>query len=136
MTTLTYCHAHGTAHDATPDERPCRTEEWTVVPGTVVGSIEIDETELPGCFVLKAGDLAYLDAFSALVPVKVLAVNEWGQVKVQVTAPRQGWTRGEYVTLEHPGLSLVARTQVSTRRGQYRIAGRVRLFTDSGVLLP
>lgn len=77
---------------------------------------------------LKAGDLAYLDSFSGLVPCKVLTVDSDTEATVRVTAARPGYTVGEIIT-QHKR-HLLKRTQVHVRDGQYRVTGSVLLVPD------
>lgn len=66
---------------------------------------------------LKAGALAYVDSFTGLIPVKVLAVRHdpyFGMVvcDVRVTGDRPGWQRRERDTL--PTTALVTRQAGAT----------------------
>lgn len=137
MHTITYCVTHGHEHDGQPERGACFSEEWSVVPGEVVaeGMVEVD-TRSP--FVLKAGDLAYLDSPAAgFVPVKLLTVDGGGVVKVRVTATRLAYQRGLILNLRNPVMFLLPRTATWVKGGR-RVRDTdspVRLYTDAGVLL-
>jgi hypothetical protein len=85
-------------------------------------------TPMPLTYTLSAGDLAYIDSFSGLVPCKVLAVEPgpygtsgtWARVRV--TAPRPAYRRGEE-TAGAVGRSIVARRQVLRVQHSTRIIG-------------
>ena len=139
---MEFCIVHGWSHpagetdsvDSVGDELYCRTETWPeVVEGTVVSS-HCEPSDEP-FFTLSGGDLAYLDTvFSGLVPIKMLTIGDT-EARAKVTAGRPGFTRGEVLDLRVPNTTLVNRSQVFTRRGQYRIVGPLRLVTDEGDLL-
>ena len=84
-------------------------------------------------FLLHRGHLAYLDTFAGLVPCKVLSVDDEGRMTVKVTARRRGYARGEVLAGQRPNLDVLKRTQVVTRRGQFRILGRTVVIPDSGL---
>lgn len=70
--------------------------------------------------------LAYLDSFAGLVPCRVCAVGDWSdgssQARIQYTATRGAYKRGEYGT--HVLRHIVPRSSVYRSRqyyGQYRI---------------
>jgi hypothetical protein len=76
---------------------------------------------------LRAGDLAYLDSFSGLVPCRIAIVTQGGpgnaltgKVTVQVTARRPGWAPGEYYTTVVA--YVIPRTHVRRRGGRLRIS--------------
>lgn len=88
--------------------------------------------------VVTTGDLAYLDTFSGLVPVKVLKVEEVEDTHldtmtlctVQVTAPRRGYTRGEVIDRQRPGFSVVTRDQIRRTRYATYIVGDTVAIPD------
>lgn len=71
--------------------------------------------------VIGPGDLIFLDSFSGLVPAKVTGYATWGDIKVQITAERGAYRRGEHTTFTPS--HCVPRKHVRTRRGHYRIFG-------------
>ena len=86
-----------------------------------------------------AGELAYLDSYRGLVPVKVLSVGTYetmsGRIKplvrVRVTADRPGYSRGD--ELELGALHVVPREHVVRRNGRYRIIGQWAWLPDQHV---
>lgn len=78
----------------------------------------------------QAGTLAFVDSFGGLVPCKVVAVSKggpfpgWivaqGEISVKVTASRAGYRKGELLT-GRAASNIIPRSQVVTRKGQYRI---------------
>jgi hypothetical protein len=86
---------------------------------------------MPLTYTLAAGDLAYIDSFSGLVPCKVLSIAPYDAgiprmvARVRVTAPRPGWKRGE-IHGGVVGFSVVARPQVRRRRWSTRIIGETQ----------
>ena len=89
-----------------------------------------------GHFALLPGMLAYVDTFDAgLVPCKVTDVRGPGYVTVKVTATRKGWHRGECITAtaNDRRATIIPRTAVHVRNGQYRIAaGQVIAYPAPG----
>ena len=67
--------------------------------------------------------LAYIDSFAGLIPCRIAAVGDWSDryslAKVQVTATRGAYKRGEWI--ETTLSRLVPRKAVHLRNGQYRI---------------
>ena len=78
-----------------------------------------------GHFALLPGSLAYIDAYTGLVPCKVMRVDGPGEVTVLTTASRPGYPAGEYhlFTGNDRLARVIPRTMVYRRSGQYRIAG-------------
>ncbi|TDC01138.1 hypothetical protein E1091_03465 [Micromonospora fluostatini] len=76
---------------------------------------------------LKSGDLAYLDVIGTpLVPCRVESVKGRAgapgtgqEITVKLTADRGAYKRGEVLTFS--GSSVVPRSSVFVRNGQYRI---------------
>jgi len=128
----TFCHTHGWAHDAPPDDLSCRTEDWTTLPGTVISSVEIPDDEPPRVHLIETGSLAYLCTAHGLVPVKVTRADD-EHTQVEVTADRPGYDRGEVLNLANPTINLLHRGQVARRSGTIR--GTVRILTDEGNIL-
>lgn len=67
--------------------------------------------------------LAYFDSFAGLVPCRIVAVGDWdnkfSDARVQFTATRGPWKKGEFYTALL--CRIVPRKAVSVRNGQYRI---------------
>lgn len=139
---MEFCIIHGWAHypgetesvHTVGDDLDCRVEQWpAVVEGEVIGS-QWKLHEEP-YFTVAAGNLAYLSTVEAgLVPVKVGTITD-DEVEVRITAGRPGYERGEILNLRAPNPLVVSRDQVHRSRGQYRIAGPVRMVTDEGDVL-
>ena len=127
-----FCHTHGWAHADPPDQRSCRIEDWNTVPGIVIDSVEV-EPEYQPFHVLGTGRLAYLNVKAGPVPVKITAVRDH-LTRVEVTADRPGYDRGEVLYLSNPKISLLHRSQVSRRT--HKISGDVRFINDEGTFLP
>jgi len=82
-------------------------------------------------YTLTVGDLAYLDTFSGLVPCKVIAVSaDLTHATVKVTARRDGHKAGDEVEAR-PNVTLIHRSQVVTRSGQFYIRGTVSLVKET-----
>lgn len=82
---------------------------------------------------LAAGDLAYMDSITGLVPVKVASVGHvhgWPRVTVKVTADRPAYDRGDTVTW--PPTKIVPRASVKTRNHKYVITNNWYAVADSG----
>jgi hypothetical protein len=85
--------------------------------------------------IVKAGDLAYYDTFSGLVPVKVLSIKRDGDelvAELRVTGERGAYKRGEILNIR-PTLTLVSRAQRIVRSGQYRLIGQVIHVPDDAM---
>lgn len=152
---MNVCVTHGRAHypgetdsvHTLGDNLDCREEEWTdVVPGEVVdeedgSQCERLDADAEPFFVLSSNDFAYLDTLaSGLVPCKVESIGPVPDkahlaATVLITAGRAGYERGERITVAVPSRTLVARTQVFRRKGQLRVAGPLRYYTDEGDLV-
>jgi hypothetical protein len=86
-------------------------------------------------FVIRSGDLAYLETFGAgLIPIKVLSIDA-EKVLFKTTAERPGWPRNRHREVSTNNMLLIHRGQVSFVGGKYRVTGQRRLMTDEGVLL-
>jgi hypothetical protein len=73
----------------------------------------------------RAGELAYLDTFSGLVPCRVLAVHgaaPRAMLTVTVTATRGAYGRGE-VLEDRLDVMVVPRRHIVTRNGRLKIVG-------------
>ena len=64
-------------------------------------------------------NLAYYDSFSGLVPCKIISILPDNRLKIELTATRQAYKRGErlYITQSW----VIPRECVKIRSGQYRI---------------
>lgn len=77
--------------------------------------------------IYRAGELAYYDTFSGLIPCKVIEVILWGsgktiqsgKVKIKLTADRQAYKRGEI--LEVTADNVIPRNHIRTSSGKYKI---------------
>ena len=110
-----------------------------------IGDTAVRHTDGTWTYELARGDVAFIDSFRGLVPVRIVSVRHdrdtadpcgfptvtgnTGTVYVRVTANRPGYDRGEIVGLSYnpmtgaAPLSLVSRDSVYVRAGQYRISG-------------
>lgn len=82
---------------------------------------------------LAAGDLAYMDSITGLVPVTVTSVGHvhgWPRVTVKVNADRPAYSRGDTVTW--PPTKIVPRASVKTRNREPVIANNWYAVADSG----
>ena len=85
-------------------------------------------------FSVHRGVMAYLDTFSGLVPCRVESVDDAGNVTVKLTGTRGAYKRGETLTGQRAGLSVVPRTAVFVRSGRYVISGLpTRAIPDSAL---
>ena len=77
----------------------------------------------PLATVLRPGDLVYIDAFSGLIPARLVEVFDAGtpQAVLTITANRRAYRRGERVFCSRT--QVVPRSHVRVRSGRYVIVG-------------
>jgi hypothetical protein len=131
---LRFCHVHGYVHpdgemqdvDRIPPEffvhstdpdawdsdeatEDCIETEWAdvIVLDPTEFSVKTDEP-VADEWTFHAGDLAYFDTGSVLVPCKVRSINGEG-AEVMLTATRDEWRKGQVLHVRSPRASLVNR---------------------------
>lgn len=94
--------------------------------------------DFPG-FPVRAGDLAYVDTFSGLVPCRVDWFSGWGaredhanvHARVTFTGSRGAYTRGESISAR-VDRELISRASVRTRAGQLRVTAGTYAAATTG----
>lgn len=125
---LLFCHTHGYVHPdgemqdidrippeffipGDPDEETtaCVETEWADVVVLDRSQFVVGEDEpVKEHWSINAGDLAYFDTGSVLVPCKVRTISDEG-AEVMLTANRKDWRKGQVLNVRSPQVSLVNR---------------------------